>query len=508
MALANFFNKAALAASHVLQGFDRAAFAGVLQSHVIGIALDNDSARSPEGAIALSLTVNLLARLYPRLAIVPLDAASEATAERLAGAARVINPDIDIAGHLSGVAACVAVCTSEVRVDAPTIYIGSEGWTARLSPSSPVGSGGTDNPFGAGAAACFGAANVFRLVFREQLQQGAADDPFSLSVFDYTRDANSTGPQIAGVDLGESYLVGLGAIGNGAIWALAKLPQVHGTLHVIDDESVELSNLQRYVLTGQADVGVRKVELAKSTLATSGIDVQSHGQRWGRYLRERDNWDLQRVAVAVDSVRDRLAIQGSLPRWIVNAWTQAGDLGVSRHAFVGDHACLACLYFPSGPRKNEDEIIAEDMKIPDAIMEIRALLFNNGTVGRPLLERVATAWNTPVEPLLAFEGKPIRTFYTDAICGGIVLNLGGGTVGAAQAEVPMVFQSALAGILLAGELVSHAAGWKQAPPPVTTTFDLLRPLGEHFSLPYRKHPSGQCICQDEDYINVFRAKYC
>jgi molybdopterin/thiamine biosynthesis adenylyltransferase len=127
------------------------------------------------------------------------------------------------------------------------------------------------------------------------------------------------------------------------MWALARTPGLQGTLHVIDAEKIDLTNLQRYVLTGQQHVGTAKVTLANRVLQSTPLVVHPHQQRWGEYLRTRNDWHFQRVAVALDSAADRRAVQAALPEWIVNAWTQPGDLGVSRHTFLDDQACLTCL---------------------------------------------------------------------------------------------------------------------------------------------------------------------
>jgi hypothetical protein len=185
-----------------------------------------------------------------------------------------------------------------------------------------------------------------------------------------------------------------------------------------------------------------------------------------------------------------------------------GDLGVSRHAFLGDHACLACLYLPEGRRKNKDELVAEAIGLPEALIEVRVLLYSGEPVGRAFIERIAAALRVPIEPLLPFQDRPLQDFYSEAICGGIVLSLGGTPGSARHADVvPMAFQSALAGILLAAELVAHADGLKEVPPPTTTKIDLTRPLGRELSVPAAKYHSGRCICQDEDYASSYRAKY-
>ena len=96
MALPNFFDKAALAAAHVLQGFDLAEFERTLLARVVGLAFDAESVSSPEGRATLELAMNLLSRLYPRLAIVPAGDDGRPMAEELEGIARTINPEIEI----------------------------------------------------------------------------------------------------------------------------------------------------------------------------------------------------------------------------------------------------------------------------------------------------------------------------------------------------------------------------------------------------------------------------
>lgn len=508
MTLANFFDKAALAATQVLQGIDYDHVAAVLQDQVVGLAFDDQATHSREGMVTLELAVNLLARLYPSLAILPQGEQAQRHAEGLLKIAHAINPAITIK-DVTHVSVLLAVGMLVFSLDVPTIYVGSDGWMVHVSPDAPVGSGSTHNPFGAGAAACFGAANIFRIVFSKYLAHAAVDRPFIMSMLDYQPNSPQVlNPALPAIELGETHLVGAGAIGNGALWALSHAPQVHGMLHVIDHEHIDLTNLQRYVLAFQDDIGTPKVTLAKRVLQQTTIACSPHAERWGDYLRNRGDWNLQRVAVAVDSDEDRRAIQAALPLWIANAWTQVGDLGVSRHTFLGNQACLMCLYLPDQERPSDDQVVAAAIGLPEAKEEVRLLLYTGAPVPRSLLERVASAMGVAVEPLLAFEGQPLRSFYTQAICGGVVLRLGGRVGGTRQAEaVPLAFQSALAGIMLASELIAHAGRLKEMPPPVTTKIDLLRPLPPYLSHPASKHPSGRCICQDSDYVARYQAKY-
>ena len=504
MALANFFDRAATAASQVLADFEYAAFATLLARQVVGVALDGAAAGSPEGQATLDLTVRLLSRLYPSISILPLDNDAGETATALQHLAKSINPKIAAACAARRMTICLAVGDTRPAVACPTIFVGSHGWRARLSSARPVGSGPTGNPFGAGAAASFGAANVFRAIFAQQLVGGVADTAIDLSLLTYSGDAGEAA-ELTEVNIGETHLVGLGAIGNGTVWALARTPRLSGDLHLIDHEPVELSNLQRYVLTDQSSRGRIKVELAKEALAGSALRVTSHERQWGAYLEARQDWRLPRVAVALDTVHDRIAVQGALPQWIVNAWTQDIDLGVSRHAFDDDRPCLTCLYLPSGKVADEDERLAEDLKMPEAKMEIRQLLQTNAGVSADFIARVAAAYGIAPEALVDFAGQNVRTFFQKAVCGGLMMRLTNGAHSGA-AVVPMAFQSAMAGIMLAAELVKHAIG-QPAPPTPIARINLLRPLSAYLNDPRARDVSGRCVCADPDFIAAYRRKY-
>ena len=508
MALANFFQRAVTAASQVLQHFDSASFARELESHAVGLAFDASASESREGTVTLDLAVNLLSRLYPRLALVPLGRGLSTTRARLAAIARSINPYIEIGDEPSTDSPCLVVGTTRLKGRGRPVYVGSTGWVVELSATTPASSGNSPNPFGAAAVACLGAANVFRAIFGSSLSAGGLDSEVTLSLFDYKAGAkNPANPDLGLVDLGETHLVGVGAIGNAAVWALSRMNGLTGELHLIDDEPVDLGNLQRYVLTTQGSEGTQKTALAAKWLSKSGLAVHPHEVTWGAYLGKRADWSFERVAVALDSAEDRRAVQAALPKWIVNAWTQAGDLGVSRHSFTGDQACLMCLYLPDDKQPDLSQIVADAIGLSGEKKVVGQYLNTNAPLEMGFIERIAAAKAIEPAHLLQFVGKPLRAFYSEVVCGGAVLQFNARTGGATRMEVPLAFQSALAGVLLAGELICHAAGIKHAPPPTTTTFNLLAPLGPYFSHPRPKDRLGRCVCQDQDYLAAYHAKY-
>lgn len=536
MALANFFGKNALAAAHVLNGMTPDSLAEILNDHVVGLRFDESVVTSFEGQTTLELAVNLAARLYPRMLIGPLTPTShqgESFTRRLIDLALEINPDLELveASDSMTVEVIVGVTTEQStrKGNAVVIFAGSTGWTGRVSTQQPVGSGTSAVPFGAAAAACLALANVFRHVFRQHLPSPELDENAVLSLFDYRDDvggANERGraqPDSIAQDvcLGDTTLVGVGAIGNAVVWTLRRVSGLTGTLHLVDDQALDLTNLQRYVLATQAHLqppvnktGMAKAEFDRPNGSVATLQVVPHPICWAEFAGQRPDFKFERVATALDTVEARLDVQTALPARLLNAWTQQGDLGVSRHLSFGDEPCLACIY-PSRPGgKSEAEVIAEAMVVPEPAFEIRELLHSGAPIDaafiRGVAERRAITETDRVSLLLQYAGRPLREFYQEAFCGGLMLELGGfGDGRSIRAEAPIAFQSALAGVMLAAEIVIDAAGFTSAGRdrvPTRTVMDLLRPLSIYQGTMTRS-TEGECICYDADYLTAYRAKY-
>jgi hypothetical protein len=296
-------------------------------------------------------------------------------------------------------------------------------------------------------------------------------------------------------------LVGAGAIGNAAAWALSRT-EINGEVHIVDHERIDLGNLQRYVLAARSDVGAVKSELLAGNFQ-GPLSAVPFDMDLASYLQENGHVH-QRMLLALDSARDRRAAQASLPKWVANAWTQPGDLGVSTHDFLNG-ACVSCLYLPDRAGRNEDEIIAEALGIPDRVTEVRTLLFRSEGTPRTLLEAIASARNVDIARLLPFEGRTVRSLYTEGFCGGAVIPLGQMGAPRAEVHVPLAHQSALAGILLAAAAVRHALGGAKG--SKITQLDVLKRLPTELTRPAAKPERQNCICQDADYRDAFDVKY-
>ena len=497
MAFADYYERAALAASQVVAGFTPDLFRRALQDANIGLAIDREAAISNEGRALADLSIRLLARLYPCLEV---KAELSSEGERLENLARTINPEIEFK---RGASIGIAIGTRSPTFET-TYFAGSHGWDGLLSTAEPLGTGSSANPFGAGAAACLAVSNVFNHVL--SLNEGQSAMPnVRLSTFLCEKGQTPrTVPNDNWNLANDAVLVGAGAVGNAAVWSLGRSPAI-GSIHLVDHEALELSNLQRYVLAARVDDGRPKVEIAASFFGGS-LNCVPHRMRWADFVEE-NGYDWQQVLVALDSAADRRSVQAALPQWIANAWTQPGDLGVSVHGRFGARgACLACLYLPSGTAPNEDQLVAAALAIPQLVADVRTLLHTGAGVGRALLEAVAQGLQRPLEDVVQYEGRTIRELYVEGVCGGGLIPLGMIGLPRQELHVPLPHQSALAGVLLAAALMRRAVG-KPTETTMTTRIDVARPLGDFLTQPTLKANTGLCICEDPDYIRAYQDKF-
>ena len=496
MALADYFSRDTVAIAQVLQGFQTDAFTEKIESIRVAIAFGEEAAASRDGRELLNLSVRLAARLYPSLTFVTVPG-GERFANELMALASSINPNIE-SSETGTANVCLSIGSDAPAVATTTIYAGCDGWLAKVGTEGPYRTSGLGNPFGAGFAACLAAANLFRFLFL----------PGSTTLLDadvsFPPDAASFPSLVTSTLTDPLVLVGVGAVGNSASWALARTP-LTGQIYLVDPQVVELSNLQRYVLCARSDEGGIKADIvAKGFEGT--LQAFPHQGTWASFLGA-NGYKWERVMVALDSAHDRRAVQGSLPHWIANAWTQVGDLGVSSHSFLGRDACLACLYLPTQKSKSEDQIVAEGLKIPQFQDQVRFRLGSGQAAGKELCDAVATAWGIPTMTLEPYVDRPIRELWVKGICGGGIIPLGGAGPTPRELQVPLAFQSALAGMLLAAETVHDVLTDGARRRTLLRRMDVLRPLGDSSPQPALKAGTGSCLCEDRDFIATYRTKY-
>ncbi len=479
----------------------------LLEQTVVSVTFGDDD--SPAFVAGAQLLANLLARLYPQL---EFDGSEDVVATCTALAQRV-NPNIDLS-PAPGRRLRVGFGTPSEEETA--VSVTASGWTVYVD-SEPATASSTV-VFSHLAAACFAAAEVFRVAFYEVLgdrrRTGKQPGVFDLITGEATP---SIGPSdLVSVELPPLHIAGMGAIGQAAVLAL-QATGADGTVILVDPENVELSNLQRYVLSTMGDVGTSKVELAASVLRLAGWRATAVPTIWGADERSGPRQDT--VLVALDSARDRLGVAAGLHGHVYNAWTQPADLGWSRHENFRIDPCLACLYYPDHVGPSEDEQVAVALR--QHRLRILSYFVTNQPVGLPL-RAVSSVADMPAPPdspewlavpLLAdlvaagivspevapeWAVRTIGELYVEGICGGGLVRFGFGDL-SREVSVPLAHQSALAGIMLVVQPFVAAIPQLRSlrPTAVECRLDLLAGLPQMVVRPRTRTPG--CLCSDPAY---------
>ena len=148
-------------------------------------------------------------------------------------------------------------------------------------------------------------------------------------------------------------VIGAGGLGAPALQYLAAAGV--GTLGVIDDDTVDLSNLQRQIIHRTADIGVAKTESARRALndINPEVAVRTHTERLTAANVERivEGYDV--VADGSDNFATRYLLNDTcyrLRKTLVSAAILRFDGQISTYkAWQGEnHPCLRCI-FPEAP---------------------------------------------------------------------------------------------------------------------------------------------------------------
>ncbi|HHY40264.1 MAG TPA: HesA/MoeB/ThiF family protein [Syntrophaceticus sp.] len=160
-------------------------------------------------------------------------------------------------------------------------------------------------------------------------------------------------------------VVGAGGLGSAVLYYLAAAGI--GTIGVVDDQNVELSNLQRQILHSTARIGMPKVVSAKQTLLdlNPGITILPYHIRLDRSNAAElvSQYDL--VISALDNEETRFLLNEncvSLRKPMVDGGVQ-GFYGRLLTILPGEGPCYACI-FPHKDDRSFKKQGSEDMAIP------------------------------------------------------------------------------------------------------------------------------------------------
>lgn len=524
MALAKYFSKNLLAINQLIS-INHKKLESILISKTVTIAFDENAVNTYEGNCGLDLIIRLLSRLYPKIKIIDLSKKNESKKKELFSLAKKVNKNIDIMPENSAenIYIVVGFTKEKIESDGKIIYFGSDNWISKYSISRVQNFENSENPFGCGVSACIVASNVFRCIFKEFTEIGKNDEEVELNTFTLDSESNSENPIFNEVIFKDVTLVGLGAVGNGTLWALSKLNQLSGVINLVDHETISLSNMQRYVTLYENDKDKYKVNLAKNFIKKKNLKVKTIVGKWDEYVVKRNDWNIDCVAIGIDNEKDRIGIQSTLPKVIFNSFTEKELIGINRHYSLVEDACLACSYIPTNKKRHRINEIADNCNIPD-LSEMIKEYFNSGILvdqilppkhnsqnkfDKSLLTEISNANSIEISQLSQFNGMNVDQFYSDFVCGGVIMKLSKSENKVENIDAPLAFQSALAGILLAAELVKYSIH-QTIKIEQRTDFYHLQPILKDYNPLNRilvKNDKGNCICGDKDFIKRYQEKW-
>lgn len=274
------------------------------------------------------------------------------------------------------------------------------------------------------------------------------------------------------IDIGDTYLVGAGAIGNGFVWALE--PNVlTGKLTILDKDRVKDGNLQRNILNDSRDLGRHKVSALARYLAKSqpALNVDPQPSRTETVFKELgDALRIERLISAVDSPRARRTLQGWLPREVFDASTSGIQEVVFHHNRHPLHyACLECVYPFTPDEQAHEKHVADSLGVT-----IGALA--EGLISEQQADIIIAKY--PDIPRSQVVGEAYDSLFK-RLCGAERLRVASGS----RVLAPLAFVSVLAGTLLAVEFQNRLCSanqpgfnyWRLSPwsPPISRLRRLL-----------------------------------
>jgi hypothetical protein len=484
LALAPFFDRVFGAIGGHL-AISREPLEEILRNVSVGIVCSDST---PNDTWISELTTNIIARLYPRIKIEGPDP----LVAKLKALAGQINSSIEFvadAPEQTSISLAERDCKDAILPSAA-------GWVVNLTHEKRVPSG-VDNPYSASAAAAFACAELFRRIFL----QSPAERDFSLSLLDYGERLGEHQP-LQNENIGDVAFVGVGAVGNAAIWALSRDNTRGGHLWLVDSETLTLLNLQRYVLATLNDISLPKVKIAYRATRATALEVIRCNTTLEQFAAKTKPLPAT-ICISVDNVAGRRAAQALLPRLVVNGWTGERALGASWHYFSNGNACLACLYHPRSPGLSATEQAAKAFGLPP---DRAAMLWvSRQPLSEEDLRTAAKSLGIDLMKLKPWAGKPLGELYTDVVCGAVPLSV----KGLDRLEVvPLAHQSVLAGVLMIAELIKRTSPTLSVlsqPEPLVTWDDILLSPPKQWKRPRAKEVG--CICSDEDFQAAYSQKW-
>ena len=452
------------------------------------------------GQTLVSTSANLIARFCPRIRLL----ADSDFAQEVQKLLRAIDdgPDADFTvGPPSGDADVSIWLGGGTPPERFTTFASADGWIAYVSsgegdlPVMPRGK----NTFGALAAAGLVAAEAFKRLLPPLPHRGGLFDATPFSTWSYATSPDQ-GPELPdSLQIpGELLLAGVGAVGQGFIHALIHAPALEGAIRIVDNDHVDDSNLNRYVLATAADAGMRipKTLLATQALVERPTFVHAESRDLKTVLDEISSGKLPRPSIVVSSLDNdeaRYELQNLWPDYLFEGATGDTLLQVSRHAYSEGTACLRCIHPPPAEGTRFEETMAE------------ATGLNKDRISRALHGQDRFVTEADIDQADDRVRSVLREKLGQDLC-GVLAELERFATIDAPVQPAVSFTSYLAGCLTAIEVIRHLAGF---PPGVASRFQLDPIATLDPGPPWAESKREDCYCRERAAtIKAYRELVC
>lgn len=414
--------------------------------------------------------------------------------------------------HHDGPSAAVSVAIA--AADRADIYVDGSGWISYVG-TDPVSALPDENTvlIGPLSASCRAASRVHQLLLGD-LQVARSQDPHSwwsaLTVQPLDAAPDDVGPSLRQPCI-DALLMGAGSIGGAAIYALARTPQLAGRLEVIDPETLEARNALKALLARQADVtaGASKAQVAARELThLTGLTVHAEAVTLAQWVAARPaDRPLPLVLCAVDSIAARRELQDHGPLDVLNAACGDLDATVSAHR-TDDGPCVYCLHIENvlDSETSRVRILARETGIHDRM--VAELLTRSVPLNATHLRAIEQHRGEPHGALSHWQGQTLGVLYRQRILYGEARV----RCGDASAAVVAPYVTALAGVLLASELLKRSDLELRAtalgPGGLAVKYEeslAHGPAGMLTNPP--RWPTSECLCRSTRRLALLRDRY-
>jgi hypothetical protein len=226
------------------------------------------------------------------------------------------------------------------------IRVTGDDWSCAIGPTGQTPSSAWEGtwPIGAMLAAASAAPEALRAAL-QRITSATGHEPTAEFHTSPGRpaeiDLSSRAVPARPLDLGHVDVISGGAITNAAIYALLRIPGLSASLRVLEPETLDITNLNRYPLARHSDVGENKTTILECQTRDQ-IKISGIPDRFDNSWSDLLGCLAPKVLVGVDQIPARWAVQRAALEWLQVSGTSHFFAMSSSHQPGGP--CAGCAH--------------------------------------------------------------------------------------------------------------------------------------------------------------------